>query len=243
MDRREFLTTAGTLIAGASLQASALVNATSSTHLTPIGGRLLLPINQEWTFSKHLPDGFERADFDDSGFESICLPHTNLKLPWHSFDEKSYQFVSAYRRRFRLPPDAKGKHVFVDFEGVMTAATVWINDQKLGEYRGGYTPFSFDLTPYVDWNGENVLAVAVDSSERPDIPPFGGKIDYLTFGGIYREVSLRVVPKDYIENVFAQPLDVLTNDRKLLVRCHLAGEAPTGSAIVELRDGERVVAS
>jgi len=244
MDRREFLTTAGTLIAGASLQASALVNAASSTHLAPLGGRLLLPINQEWTFSKHLPDGFERADFDDSGFESICLPHTNLKLPWHSFDEKSYQFVSAYRRRFRLPPDAKGKHVFVDFEGVMTAATVWINDQKLGEYRGGYTPFSFDLTPYVDWNGENVLAVAVDSSERPDIPPFGGKIDYLTFGGIYREVSLRIVPPTFIENVFAQPKNVLTNP-SVEVQCFVTTLEATQAHLTleaDLRDGNQILA-
>jgi beta-galactosidase len=244
MDRREFLTTAGTLIAGASLQASALVNATSSTHLTPLGGRLLLPINQEWTFSKHLPDRFERADFDDSGFESICLPHTNLKLPWHSFDEKSYQFVSAYRRRFRLPPDAKGKHVFVDFEGVMTAATVWINDQKLGEYRGGYTPFSFDLTPYVDWNRENVLAVAVDSSERPDIPPFGGKIDYLTFGGIYREVALRIVPPTFIENVFAQPKNVLTNP-SVEVQCFVTTLEATQTHLTleaDLRDGNQILA-
>jgi beta-galactosidase len=75
---------------------------------------------QGWRFSKQVPGGFEQLQFDDSGFEPICLPHTNLKLPWHSFDEKSYQFVSAYRQRFRLPPDAKGKNVFVDFEGVMT---------------------------------------------------------------------------------------------------------------------------
>ncbi len=94
------------------------------------------------------------------------------------------------------PPKPEGKHVFVDFEGVMTASTVWINGTKLGEYKGGYTPFSFDLTPHLDFNGENVLAVDVDSSERPDIPPFGYEIDYLTFGGIYREVSLRVVPVD-----------------------------------------------
>jgi len=65
---------------------------------------------------------------------------------------------------------------------------------KLGEYKGGYTPFSFDLTPHINFAGENVLAVDVDSRERADIPPFGYQIDYLTFGGIYREVALRVVP-------------------------------------------------
>ena len=144
------------------------------------------------------------------GYERVVIPHTNVRLPWHSFDEKSYEFVSSYRRRFKLPAEARGHRVFVDFEGVMTASTVWINGTRLGEYKGGYTPFSFDLTPHIDFDGENVLVVDVDSSERPDIPPFGYEIDYLTFGGIYREVSLRIVPATFIENVFAKPKDVLT---------------------------------
>jgi beta-galactosidase len=118
---------------------------------------------------------------------------TNLRVPWHSFDEKTYEFVSVYRRRFRLPAGARGRRVFVDFEGVMTASTVWLNGVRLGEYKGGFTPFSFELTPHVDFDKDNVLAVEVDSTERPDIPPFGYEVDYLTFGGIYREVSLRIV--------------------------------------------------
>jgi hypothetical protein len=68
------------------------------------------------------------------------------------------------------PAEARGKRVFVDFEGVMTAATVWINGVRLSEYKGRYTPFSFDLTAHVDFGGENVIAVDVDSTERPDIP-------------------------------------------------------------------------
>ena len=104
-----------------------------------------------------------------------------------------YQFVSLYRRHFRMPAGLSGRRVFVDFGGVMTAATVTFNGQKLGEYRGGYTPFSFELTPHINWRGDNVLAVEVDSTERNDIPPFGGEIDYLTFGGIYStpNVSIR----------------------------------------------------
>ena len=134
-----------------------------------------------------------------------------LACPGTASTKRLYEFVSSYRRRFKLPPEAKGKHVFVDFEGAMTASTVWMNGTRLGEYKGGYTPFSFDLTPHVDFDGENVLAVDVDSSERPDIPPFGYQIDYLTFGGIYREVSIRIVPDVFLENVFAKPKDVLTS--------------------------------
>ncbi len=126
----------------------------------------------------------------------------------------------------------------------MTAATVYLNGERLGEHRGGYTPFTIELTGHVRWDAENVLAVEVDSTERPDIPPFGGQIDYLTFGGIYREVSLRAVPQTFIENVFALPVDVLGDGRRVDVRCFLEGLAIAAPLTleVELRDADRVLA-
>jgi beta-galactosidase len=207
-------------------------------------GRLVLPMNRNWLYSRSVVEGAHEKSFDDSGYERVVIPHTNVRLPWHSFDEKSYEFVSSYRRHFKLPPEARGKHVFVDFEGAMTASTVWINGTRLGEYKGGYTPFSFELTSHLDFDGENVLAVDLDSSERPDIPPFGYEIDYLTFGGIYREVSLRIVPASFIDNVFAKPKDVLSTHPGLDVDCHVQHlEAPREPLRleVELRDGDRIV--
>jgi beta-galactosidase len=189
-------------------------------------------------------EGAHLKDFDDSGYERVVVPHTNVRVPWHSFDEKTYEFVSSYRRHFKLPPEARGRHVFVDFEGVMTASTVWINGTRIGEYKGGYTPFSFDLTPHLDVDGENVLAVDVDSSERADIPPFGYEIDYLTFGGIYREVSLRMVPGAFLENVFAKPKDVLSEHRSLEVDCHIQYLEASPEPLrleVALRNGDGVV--
>jgi beta-galactosidase len=193
MDRRDFLKTTGsTLIAGASVAPACPPPAAPDTA-SEMPGRMVLPINRNWRYSPTATPAPRERDFDDSKFERVTVPHTNLRVPWHSFDEKSYEFVSVYRRRFRLPASARGRRVFVDFEGVMTASTVWLNGVRLGEYKGGFTPFSFELTPHVDFDRDNVLAVEVDSSERPDIPPFGYEIDYLTFGGIYREVSLRIV--------------------------------------------------
>jgi beta-galactosidase len=244
MDRRDFLKSTGALVASGVIGKRAFAETLSSENRTP-AGRMVLPINRNWRYRPDVPEGFHALDFDDSGFERVVIPHTNKRLPWHSFDEKSYEFVSAYRRHFKLPREAKGKHVFVDFEGAMTASTVWINGQRLGEYKGGYTPFSFELTPHLDWDGDNVLAVALDSTERPDIPPFGYEIDYLTFGGIYREVSLRIVPGSFIENIFAKPKDVLTERPSVDVACfiqHLESSRDTLSLEVELRDGERTLA-
>jgi beta-galactosidase len=244
MDRRDFLKSTGTLIASATLAQAGIASAAPES--TPSAGRLIIPINRNWRYSKLVAENSHTRDFDDSAYERVVIPHTNVKLPWHGFDEKTYEFISSYRRRFRLPASAKGKHVFVDFEGAMTASTVWINGNRLGEYKGGYTPFSFDLTPHVDFDGENVLVVDLDSTERADIPPFGYEIDYLTFGGLYREVSLRIVPGIFIENIFAKPKDVLSDHPGLDVDCHLqhleASKQPLRLEAV-LRDGDQVVAT
>jgi len=245
MERRDFLKTTSTVIAGATLVPGTLSGNAARPGDSASQGRLIIPINRNWKYSKSVVEGGHRKDFDDSGFERVVIPHTNVKLPWHSFDDKNYEFVSLYRRRFKLPPGASGKKVYVDFEGVMTASTVWINGVRLGEYKGGYTPFSFDLTPHIDFAGENVLAVDVDSTERPDIPPFGYQIDYLTFGGIYREVSLRIVPPTFIENIFARPKDVLSPHPSVDVDCflmHTEASKEPFTIEVQLRDGERVMA-
>lgn len=245
MDRRDFLKTTSTVIAGATLAPGSLAAGSPHPASAKAVGRMIFPINRNWRYNKSYVEGAHARDFDDSSFERVVVPHTNTRLPWHGFDDKSYEFVSIYRRRFTLPPEAAGHYVFVDFEGVMTASTVWINGARLAEYKGGYTPFSFDLTPHINFNGENVLAVDVDSTERADIPPFGHEIDYLTFGGIYREVSLRIVPGTFIENVFAKPRDVLSSHPALDVEVflqHLEASSEPMSLEVELRDGEKVVA-
>ncbi len=241
MDRRNFVKATGTLLAGATL-APPVVFSLSESAVAP--GRRVLSMNRNWLFSPSVAPGSEAKNFDDSGYRKVVIPHTNLRQAWHSFDEKSYQFVSNYRRHFKVPEGARGQYAFVDFEGAMTASTVWINGAGLGEYKGGYTPFSFELTPYLDFSGDNVLSVNLDSTERSDIPPFGYEIDYLTFGGIYREVWLRIVPGTFIDNVFAKAKDVLGGHPTLDVDCHIQqlGAQPDHLHVqAVLRDGDRVV--
>src|ERR1700691_5554787 len=245
MQRRDFIKRTSTLIAG--LLAPRAFAKTSDLSPEPAASeRLVLPMNRNWRFSRSPGAEARTKDFDDSKFERVVIPHTNIRLPWHSFDDKDYEFVSVYRRHCKLRPGPRDRRVFVDFEGVMTASTVWLNGVRLGEYKGGYTPFSFELTPYLDFDRDNVLVVEVDSNERPDIPPFGHEVDYLTFGGIYREVSLRIVSTTFIENIFAQPRDVLSGHPALDVQCFLesANKALESGLSLEaaLYDGERLVA-
>jgi beta-galactosidase len=205
-------------------------------------GRRVYSLNRRWLFGGTTAPGVAAADFNDTAWQPVTLPHSNVRLPWHSFDERSFQYVSAYRRHFRALPEWKAKRVFIDFAGAMTATTLTVNGHRFEEYKGGYTPFSFEIGPHLRYGADNTIAVEVDSTERADIPPFGDNIDYLTFGGIYRGVELRVVPETFIDNVYAKPVAALTAQRSVVVRCYLEGPI-TGPATLtaELRDGEKVL--
>ncbi len=162
------------------------------------------PLNDGWLYLPSYQEGMERANAEEAGFSPVRLPHANVELPFNYFDEKEFQFISCYRRRIRVTPRA-GRRVFLHFEGVMAAAKVFFNGVFLTEHLGGYTPFSCELTGLVT-GGEDVLAVVVDSRERDDIPPFGYVIDYLTFGGIYREVWLEETNETFIKNARVRPI-------------------------------------
>ncbi len=244
LNRRNFLKTSAA--GAASLAALANLPAKSSAAEIlalpeSVSARRIFPLNHNWLYTDKPAKDATAAKFNDRNFQRVTIPHTNKMLPVSGFDEKEYTFVSVYRRHFKLPKQLQNQRVFVDFGGVMTAAKVFLNGQFLGEYRGGYTPFSFELTKHINWNGDNVLVVEVDSTERKDIPPFGGMIDYLTFGGIYREVNLRVVEDIFIENVFAKPVNVLSENRSVNVGVFLQGYFEktilTFKLIVELLDG------
>lgn len=196
--------------------------------------RTVLSINQNWFYK---PSFIENQDIlplhSAAGFEPVALPHTNVELPFNYFDDKAFQFISCYKRPLQLDAAWQGQRIFVDFEGVMTYAKVFINGVFAMEHKGGYTPFSVEVTHLVDFAGQNEVTVMVDSTERGDIPPFGGQIDYLTYGGIYREVQLRIVPQTFIEDVFVTTPNVLENEKQLLAQVTLKGFNPNNTYQIE----------
>lgn len=162
--------------------------------------------NNDWLFAA------DRLDLSvpDEQFESITLPHTNKTFPHHNFDNRDYQFVSTYRKRFNLSIKNEEQLVLLEFDGIMLACTIYLNGEWIGEHLGGYINFSVNITSSLN-DGENVLMVYVDSNERTDIPPYGHLVDYLTFGGIYRDVYLTFVNPTFIENIFIKTSNVLDN--------------------------------
>ncbi len=162
--------------------------------------------NDNWQFAAQKLN----LDAPDDLFEPVTLPHSNKIFPHNNVDNQEYQFISTYRKKFFF--DDKSSLVFLDFDGVMLACTVYLNGRILGEHLGGYAPFSVEITNELQ-EEENILTVHVDSRERKDIPPYGHLVDYLTFGGIYRDVHLRIVHPIHIENIFIQTLNVVENPR------------------------------
>lgn len=166
-----------------------------------------LVFNQNWMYAAEQLS----LDSPDENFEPINLPHTNQLFPHHNIDNLKYQFISTYRKRFNFSKEEEqDSRVFLEFGGVMLACTVYLNGILIGEHSGGFISFSVEISKALQ-NGENVLTVYVDSRERKDIPPFGHLVDYLTFGGIYRDVTLKILPPVHIENIFVKTTEILTD--------------------------------
>lgn len=203
--------------------------------------RKILDLNFGWKFCESFSENMIKPGFDDSAFEKIDIPHTNKELPYNYFDESSFQFVSCYRKIFRVPAEAfeGNKHVFISFEGAANYAKVYLNGEFVGEHKGGYTPFSFEITDKIN-RGNNCLAVMLDSTERPEIPPFGKVVDYLVYGGIYREVHVDIFDEKYIEDVFVKTPDPLYNEKTVEADVTFS-EKVCGKCDFELFDGEKLI--
>ena len=196
-------------------------------------------LNFGWKYSPNFSEDMIKASYDDSKFQTVDIPHTNKELPLNYFDEKCYQFVSCYRKSFDIGKKAKGKKYILHFEGASLYSRVYLNDEFIGEYKGAYNPFSFDITDKVKAK-DNLLVVELDSTERKEIPPFGNVVDYLVYGGIYREVWLEEVSETYIDNAFVRTLNVLQPKKVLDIDVTLS-ESAKGELTFTLFDGDEVI--
>ena len=118
-------------------------------------------------------------------------------LPLQYFDEKDFQFVSSYKKIINIDKK-ENKRYILNFEGISMQASLYVNGVFVASSVYGYVDFKNDISKYLV-NGENEIIVVTDSRESVNVTPFGGLIDYLTYGGIYREVSLEEKNETYID--------------------------------------------
>ena len=161
-----------------------------------------LYLNDDWLFTEQFEDSLVTPEYPENTLQPVRLPHTCKETPFHYFDESLYQMVSGYRRHLLIPKDWQGKRILLTFEGAAHDSTVFCNGKKVGEHHCGYTAFTVDLTDNVLYGQDNLLCVRLDSRENLNVPPFGYVIDYMTYGGIYRDVRLEVKEKVSLSDIF-----------------------------------------
>lgn len=159
------------------------------------------PLNNGWEFTETFDDPFRRFE---GAAAPVRLPHACRELPLHYADEGDYQMVCGYRRTLDLPAEWRGKRIFLTFDGAAHQATVFVNGQEAASHFCGYTAFTVELTELVSWGEPTRIAVRLDTRESLDQPPFGHVIDYMTFGGLYREVWLDVAEQAYLSDLFVK---------------------------------------
>ena len=155
-------------------------------------GRTVYSMNPAWRFHKGSASEAYRVDFEDSAWEVVSLPDGIEYQPTEASGCTNYQEEVWYRKHFTPVDEWKNKKLFLHFEAIMGKSKIWINGHLVNEHFGGYLPIIADVTAYVDFGKDNVIAVCADNSDDPSYPPGKAQdvLDFTYSGGIYRDCWL-----------------------------------------------------
>jgi beta-galactosidase len=162
------------------------------TFVAPASGRSDISLDASWQFIRTDVSGAQAKTFNDSSWSTVSLPHTWNALDAQDGGDNYYQGIGWYRKHFTIPSNLAGKDLMLKFDGAMLETNVYVNGTLVGGHKGGYSAFTFDITPFVKVGADNVLAVKVDNSNDPNVIPVvgGTSPDYPKWGGLYRDVHL-----------------------------------------------------
>lgn len=197
-------------------------------------------LNYGWRFTPDYSPNKSKNENLDFTVRPVDIPHNggSGKLSYFSGEDDSK--IVQYSKLFVVPDEMNGKRVILHFDGVMSCAAVFINDKAAFAHKGGFTGFSDDITDLLN-DSENKLTVIVDSTERADTPPYGAPVDFLSYGGIYRDVWLEGVPPLYIKDTFINPM-LTDKGWKLDITGEIGGEGERKLAF-SLYDGTKRLGS
>ena len=193
---------------------------------------MTIPFNNDWLFTSDYDAGFDNA-------ETVRIPHTVCEIPYNYIDCQDYQMLCGYKKSFFVPEDWQGKRILLRFDGAAHDATVYCNSKLAAHHACGYTAFTADLTEFLKFGQENTVTVRLDTRENLNIPPFGFVIDYLCYGGLYRDVELEVRNSTYIKNVLIEN----TGLRDISVSIDTSGKLKVGKLVAEIFDADGKVAA
>jgi beta-galactosidase len=172
-------------------------------HVASAQGRLTEPFTEGWSFIKGT-FASPKAAAASSGWESVSIPHT-----WNNVDMQSgpnyYKGDAWYRKSWTPEANIKDKRVFLRFEGVGQVADLYVNNQWVGQHKGAFGAFCFEITHFLKADTVNLILVKANNEERKDIIPINNRL-FGVYGGMYRPVALIITPKVNISTLdYASP--------------------------------------
>lgn len=207
---------------------------TFSAYFQLMAERTMINFNEDWTFR------FSHNVTQKTGTR-VNLPHT-----WNAQDALSGKSdykrgIGNYEKSIFVPAEWKGKRIFIRFEGANTITNVLVNGKHIGEHRGGYTTFVFELTNNLKYGESNILWVRVNNAEQLEVMPLIG--DFNFYGGIYRDVYLMLTdevcisPLDYASpGIYLKQEKISEKEALVQTRILLSNRsAKKTSAIVQLK--------
>ena len=191
-----------------------------------------IELNDGWLWADSFTEEMIKPGYGGM-MDEVRIPHSVSVTPLNYFDESVYQMVSCYRRILNAPSEWKGKKIFITFDAVAHEAEVFVNGTSVIKHSCGYTSFTADISDHLKYGEDNVIAVKCDSNESLNVPPFGFVIDYMTYGGIYREVHIDVKEQNNIKDVFVHA----GMDKRVHINTEIEGEGELSVKITSLKSG------
>jgi len=199
--------------------------------------RQKLDFDKSWRFNLGAVENGEKTTLNDSKWRVLNLPHDWSIEGKFSKDNPATPEGGAlpggigwYRKTFTVPASSKGKLVYIDFDGVYQKSDVWINGHHLGFRPNGYISFRYELTPYLNFGGSNVIAVKVDNSVQPNSRWYSGS-------GIYRHVWLVTTNKTAIDHwgTYVTTSDITGASAKVNVQVQLHNDQASPQVLISTK--------
>jgi hypothetical protein len=172
--------------------------------------RVVRNISANWKFNQGDATGAESPTFIDASWQTVQLPHTPAYTEYQLSMSATgfWRGICWYRKSIAVDAAMQGKKVFLEFQGAMTVAQVYVNGTPVTTHSGGFTPFIIDITGSITYGGGNVVAVKLDNTCQQSVPPEKPGdcfIDYTLYGGIYRDVNLIATDSLYVPSPLLSP--------------------------------------
>lgn len=196
--------------------------------------RQQINLNRDWYYSATNVARVNDLSLVQSDWQKVQLPHT-----WNAFD--AVDNVPGYRRdagwykkQLFIPSSATGQRLLLCFEGVNLVSEVYVNGCPVGGHSGGYIGFEIDITPAIRYDGWNEVLVRVDNAINPELIP-SQKADFIIYGGITRDVWLKVLPPTYLQRLLVTTPAVSAEKAQTEVRVNISNaELRSRSLTLEL---------